>query len=60
MVNLAGLRFMEGGISHSRRKKDAKHFAKLLLELTGDVKEEYKTVSTLNKAAEGGFHLQEG
>lgn len=55
LVNLAGLRFMEGGISHSRRKKDAKHFAKLLLELTGDVKEEYKTVSTLNKAAEGGF-----
>jgi len=55
LVNLAGLRFMEGGISHSRRKKDAKHFAKLLLELTGDVKKEYKTVSTLNKAAEGGF-----
>lgn len=55
LVNLAGLRFMEGGISHSRRKKDVKHLAKLLLGLTGDVKEEYKTVSTLNKAAEGGF-----
>ncbi len=55
LANLAGLRFMEGGISHSRRKKDVKHLAELLLGLTADAKEEYKTASTLNKAAEGGF-----
>ncbi len=55
LVNLAGLRFMEGGISHSRRKKDVKHIAKILLRLAGGEKEEYKTVSTLNKAAAGGF-----
>ncbi len=55
LVNLAGLRLIEGSISHSRRKKDIKHLGRLLKGLINHQEEEWKVVSVLQKAAEGGF-----
>ncbi|MEK6681795.1 MAG: Stp1/IreP family PP2C-type Ser/Thr phosphatase [Nitrospirota bacterium] len=55
LANLAGLRMMESGISHSRRKKDIRHLAKILIGLINDKGEDWGITSVLQKAAGGGF-----
>ncbi|MBI5182043.1 MAG: Stp1/IreP family PP2C-type Ser/Thr phosphatase [Nitrospirae bacterium] len=55
LVNLAGLRLIEGAISHNRRKKDVKHLGSLLKGLIKDAGEDWKITSVLQKAAAGGF-----
>ncbi|MBI5180507.1 MAG: Stp1/IreP family PP2C-type Ser/Thr phosphatase [Nitrospirae bacterium] len=55
LVNLAGLRLIEGAISHSRRKKDIKHLGSFLKGLIKDTGEDWGITSVLQKAAGGGF-----
>lgn len=55
LVNLAGLRLIEGAISHSRRKKDVKHLGRLLKGLVKDAEEDWRITSVLQKAAGGSF-----